>query len=336
MNGESVFRVHGERNSITDVPGIQIGNCTDLDVLSGVTVVIPNDRCVAGVDVRGGAPGTRETDLLNPVNQVDKVDGVMISGGSAFGLSNAEGVMRFLEERGRGYPARDGVKIPIVPSAIIFDLYRGEKRGRLSLESGYQACKSLSYTLKQGNVGAGTGAVAGGIKGGLGTASEILPNDVTVGAVVAVNPAGYVADPMYGGLYARNLELEGEFGNLPGLEVSGNLLSPLSARLGENTVIGIVATDASLSKTEVTKVSQMAQDGIARAVSPAHTMFDGDTIFALSTGEKETNGRRGSLVSLIGAISADVFSRAIIHGVLNASSVNGIASYRDHFLGSLA
>ena len=336
MNSEPVYRAHGERNSITDVPGIQVGNYTDLEVLSGLTVIIPDDRCVAGVDVRGGAPGTRETDLLKPVNHVDKVDAVMLSGGSAFGLSNADGVMRYLEEEGRGYPARDGIKVPIVPSAIIFDLYRGEKRGRLPLDSGYQACKSLSLDLKQGNVGAGTGAMAGGIKGGLGTASEVLSNGVTVGAITAVNSAGYIADPRSGGLYARNLELEGEFGDVPGLPVQGNMLSPLSARLGENTVIGIVATDAALSKTEVTKVAQMAQDGVARAVSPAHTLFDGDTIFALSTGGKETNGNRGSLVSLIGAVAADVFSRAIIHGILNASSVNGLVSYRDHFLGSLA
>jgi L-aminopeptidase/D-esterase-like protein len=331
MNGEPVLRVHGERNSITDVPGIQVGNYTDLDVLSGLTVIIPDDRCVAGVDVRGGAPGTRETDLLNPVNHVDKIDAVLLSGGSAFGLSNADGVMRYLEEEGRGYPARDGIKVPIVPSAIIFDLYRGEKRGRMSLESGYQACMSLSVDLKQGNVGAGTGAIAGGIKGGLGTASEVLSSGVTVGAVAVVNSAGYTTDPTCGGFYARNLELGGEFGNLPELPIKGNVLSPLSARLGENTVIGVVATDTSLSKTEVTKVAQMAQDGVARAVSPAHTMFDGDTIFALSTGGKETNGNRGSLVSLIGAVAADVFSRAIIHGVINASTANGIVSYRDKF-----
>lgn len=331
MNSEPVYRAHGERNSITDVPGIQVGNYTDIDVLSGMTVVMPDDRCIAGVDVRGGAPGTRETDLLKPVNHVEKVDAVMLSGGSAFGLSNADGIMRYLEEGGRGYPARDDVRVPIVPSAIIFDLYRGEKRGRLPSDAGYQACKSLSLELRQGNVGAGTGAMAGGIKGGLGIASEILPNGVTVGAIVAVNSAGYVADPKLGGLYARNLELKGEFGGIPDLPIQGNVRSPLSTRLGENTVISVIATDASLSKTEVTKVAQMAQDGIARAVFPAHTMFDGDTIFALSTCEKETNGKRGSLVSLIGAVAADVLSRAIIHGVLNATSVNGITSYCDHF-----
>lgn len=329
MIGNSHKRVHGAKNSITDVPCVKIGNYSDHVLLTGLTVVVPDDRCVAGVDVRGSAPGTRETDLLNPINQVDKVDAIMLSGGSAFGLSNADGVMRFLEEEGRGYPARDGVKIPIVPSAIIFDLYRGEKRERLPLDAGYQACKALNLDVEQGNFGVGTGAIAGGIKGGLGTASEVLPIGVTVGSIVAVNSAGYVADPRCGGFYARYLELENEYGDVPRLPVNGNTYSPLSTRLGENTVIGVVATDASLSKTEATKVAQMAHDGIARAVSPSHTMFDGDTVFVLATGEKDTNGRRGSLVSLIGSVAADVFSRAIIHGVLSASYVNHIESYMD-------
>ena len=331
MKCEPVFRVHGELNSITDVPGIKVGNYTDLDVLSGVSVVLPENRCFAGVDVRGGAPGTRETDLLNPVNHVDKVDAVMLIGGSAFGLSNADGVMRYLEEEGRGYTVRGSVKVPIVPSGIIYDLYRGKKRGRIPFDSGYHACKSQSVDIKQGNIGAGTGAIAGGLKGGLGTASEILPNGVTVGAMAVVNSVGYVADPGCGGLYARFMELEGEFGDIPEFSLQGNILSPLSTRLGENTVIGVIATDTALGKTELTKVAQMAQDGVARAVSPSHTMFDGDTIFALSTGEKETKLSRESLVSLIGAVAADVFSRAIIHVVLNASSVNGIVSYRDRF-----
>lgn len=328
-------RVHGPRNSITDVPGIKIGNYTDLEVLSGVTVVLPDDRCVAGVDVRGSAPGTRETDLLNPINQVSEVDAVMLSGGSAFGLGNADGVMRFLEENNRGYPARNGIKVPIVPSAIIFDLYRGEKRGRVSTDAGYVACERAGLDVELGNIGAGTGAVAGGIKGGLGSASEVLPNGVTVGAIVSVNSAGYVADPVNGGFYASYLELGSEYGETPRLPTRLDVHTPLSARLGENTVIGVIATDAELTKTECTKVAQMAHDGIARAVSPAHTMFDGDTLFALSTGTKESNGHRGSLISLIGSTAADVLARAIIHGVLNAKSANGIKSYSKTF-GSLA
>lgn len=297
---------------------------------------MPDERCVAGVDVRGSAPGTRETDLLDPINHVDKVDAIMLSGGSAFGLGQADGVMRYLEENGKGYPARDGIKVPIVPSAIIFDLYRGSNRERLQSNAGYQAMKSLSLEFECGNIGAGTGAVAGGLKGGLGSASEVLPNGVTVGAIVAVNSAGYVADPVNGGLYARNLELENEFDDAPRLPVDSSIVTPLSARLGENTVIGAVATDVSLTKSESTKVAQMAHDGIARAVSPAHTMFDGDTIFALATGVKESNGHRGSIVSLIGATAADVMSRAILRGILDAKSINGIASYSERFLGSLA
>lgn len=335
MTGEYPRRVHGLRNSITDVPGIKVGNYSDLEVLSGVTVVLPDDRCVAGVDVRGSAPGTRETDLLDPVNQVSEVDAIMLSGGSAFGLGNADGVMRFLEENNRGYPARDGIKVPIVPSAIIFDLYRGEKRGRVSSDAGYKACQLAGLDVEQGNIGAGTGAIAGGIKGGLGTASEVLPNGVTVGAIVSVNSAGYVADPINGGFYARYLELENEYEDTPKLAKRLNVHTPLSARLGENTVIGVIATDAALTKTECTKVAQMAHDGIARAVSPAHTMFDGDTLFALATSSMETNGYRGSLVSLIGSTAADVLARAIIHGVLQAKSVNGISSYMESF-GSLA
>lgn len=332
----SVKRVLGPRNSITDVPGIKVGNYTDLDVLSGVTVIVPDERCVAGVDVRGSAPGTRETDLLNPINHVDKVDAIMLSGGSAFGLGQADGVMRHLEENGRGYPARNGIKIPIVPSAIIFDLYRGAKRERLQSDAGYKAMKSLGLDFEYGNIGAGTGAMAGGLKGGLGSASEVLPNGITVGAIVAVNPAGYVADPVNGGLYAHHLELDNEFEGVTKLPIDSSILTPLSVRLGENTVIGVVATDATLNKTEATKIAQMTHDGVARAISPSHTMFDGDTIFTLVTGLKEGNGNRGSLISLIGATAADVFSRAIMHGVLNAHSVNGITSYRDRFLTSSA
>ncbi len=336
MRSAQAKRMIGPRNRITDVKGIKVGNHTDLDVLSGVTVIVPDERCTAGVDVRGGAPGTRETDLLNPVNHVQEVDAVLLSGGSAFGLSNADGVMRFMEEEDRGYLARNGIKVPIVPAAIIFDLNRGEKSGRIDPNSGYEACKSLSLDIDLGNVGAGTGAKAGGLKGGLGSASEVLPNGVTVGAIVAVNSAGYVADPIEGGLYARYLEINEEFGDVPSLHINASVQTPLSTRLGENTVIGLVATDASLSKTEANKVAQMAHDGIARAVNPSHTMFDGDTVFSLATGVVDTNGIRGSLVSLIGATAADVLSRAIIHGVLNASSVNGIPSYRDRFHGSHA
>jgi len=324
-------RKHGSNNSITDVSGVQIGNYTDETALSGVTVVMPHERSVAGVDVRGGAPGTRETDLLNPVNLVQKVDAIVLSGGSAFGLSTCDGVMKYLEEEERGYTAKEDIRVPIVPAAIIFDLYRGEVHKRAKASWGYEACMNLGQECPNGNIGAGSGAVAGNIKGGLGTASEVLSNGVTVGAVVAVNSAGYVADPKYGGLYARYLELESEFAATPELPCHGNYYSPLSARLGENTVIAVVATDVILDKTECTKVAQMAQDGLARAIQPSHTLFDGDTVFSLSTGEKHVDNKRGSLVSLVGSSASDVLSRAIIHAVLAAESTKDVNCYREMF-----
>jgi L-aminopeptidase/D-esterase-like protein len=326
-----VKRTHGPKNSITDVSGLKIGTYTNLDILSGVTVVLPDERSVAGVNVMGGAPGTRETDLLNPVNLVSEVDAIVLSGGSAFGLSAADGVMKYLEENGRGYQVRDDVRVPIVPAAIIFDLYRGSVKDKVKAENGYEACRNINFESLNGNIGAGTGAIAGGIKGGLGTASEILPNGVTVGAIVAVNSAGYVADPNSGGIYSRYLELSSEFENVPPIQFSGELHTPLSKKLGENTVIAVVATDLKLDKAECTKVAQMAQDGISRAVRPSHTMFDGDTIFALSTSKIIGNIRRGSIVSLIGSSAADVLSRAIVHAVISAESVNGIPNYWEKF-----
>ena len=328
---KSTRRLHGTRNSITDVPSICVGNYTDHEILSGVTVVMPDDRSIAGVSVMGGAPGTRETDLLDSLNLVQKVDAVLLSGGSAFGLSVADGVMKFLEESGRGYPAREGVLVPIVPAAILYDLYRGSRKGRVNAFHGYMACKNIGSDCPNGNYGAGTGAIAGGIKGGLGTASEILPNGVSVGAIVAVNSAGYIADPLTGGIFAKYLELGSEFNDLPFLPFAGDFIHPLTAKLGQNTIIAVVATDLTLSKAECTKVAKLAHDGIARAVRPSHTMFYGDTIFMISTQKQITNNRRGSIVSLIGYIASDCLSRAIVHAVINAKSVSGIQSYWDKF-----
>lgn len=325
-------RIHGAKNSIADVQGIKIGNYTNKEILSGVTVIVPDERAVAGVDLRGGAPGTRETDVLNPMNLVRKVDSVVLSGGSAFGLSTSDGVMHWLEENKRGFKVKDDVNIPIVPTAILFDINRGKKHGHAESEWGYKACRFLGLECKMGNIGAGTGAIAGGIKGGLGTASETLSNGVTVGAVVVVNSAGYVADPLYGGFYAKHLELGYEFNEIPDLPIKGSVITPHATRYGESTIIGVVATDAHLTKNEASKVAQMAQDGVARAITPAHTMFDGDAIFCLATNNKKPNGKKGSFVSLLGASAADVVSRAIIRGILNAESVNGIISYNERFL----
>ncbi len=331
MTVEQVLRKTGESNSITDVHGISVGNFTDPEILSGVTVVMPDESCVCGVDLRGSAPGTREIPLLDPVCLIQGVNAITLSGGSAFGLSTASGVMRFLEEKGQGYITREGCKVPIIPAAIIYDLYRGKVRGKLCEKSGYAACESLSRTVLQGNVGAGTGAMAGGIKGGLGTASEVLPGGVKVGAISVVNSAGNVADPVLGGLYARYLGLEEEFNGVKQLPINSRFFTPLMNKLYVNTVIGVVATDANLNKSEITKVAMMAHDGIARAIYPAHTMFDGDTVFALATGRNEVNAKRANMVSLIGAIAADVFSRSIVHGVLAADSVAEIKSYKDRF-----
>jgi L-aminopeptidase/D-esterase-like protein len=322
-------RMLGETNSIKDVLGIQVGNYTDTEILSGTTVIIPDDSAIAGVDIRGGAPGTRETALLDPINLVQKIDAITLSGGSAYGLGTASGVMEYLEEQGRGYETLKGDKVPIVPAAIIFDLYRGRIQGKLTSQAGYDACLNIRTPLRQGNYGAGTGAIGGRIKGGLGTASEVLENGI-VGALAVVNCAGYVADPIGGGFYARYLELGSEYEGLKNLPINAARV-PLENNPGDNTLLGIIATDVELSITEVTKVAQMAHDGIARAIHPAHTMYDGDTVFALSTSRIKQKGPRGSVVSLVGSTAADVLSRSIIHAVLEAETVNNIPCYRDTF-----
>ena len=328
---EPKLRVAGEHNSISDVEGIKVGNYTDLDILSGVTVVLPDEACICGAEVRGGAPGTREIALLDPVNLVEKVNAVVLSGGSAFGLDAASGVMRYLEEIGKGYETRDGVKVPIVPAAIIYDLKRGKIEGKMDAASGYSACVDANQSFIMGNTGAGTGAIAGGIKGGLGSASEVLPNGLTIGALAIVNSAGHVADPLHGGLYGDHLELSGEFHLRRRLKVDASVLPTMISKLMESTVLGVVATDVNLSKAEATRVAIMAHDGVARAVYPSHTLFDGDTVFSLATGEKKILGNRARLVSTLGAASADVLARAIIRGVLSANSIGEIKSYKDLF-----
>jgi L-aminopeptidase/D-esterase-like protein len=324
-------RKTGKTNTLTDVEGVRIGNFTDPDILSGVTVIFPDVRAAAGVDIRGGAPGTREVPLLDPVNLVQKVDAIVLSGGSSYGLSASTGVMDYLEELGRGYTTRKGEIVPIVTSAILYDLYRGEKQGKISSRGGYLACLNIGKPPKQGNTGAGTGVVSGGIKGGLGTASEVIEKGACVGAIVAVNSAGHTCDPLYGGFYARSLGLEEEYRDLEHLPIDSSIMHTMDAGAGECTVLGVVATDVCLSKVELTKVAQMAQDGVARAVRPAHTMYDGDTVFALSTGKIKHPGERASVISQIGHVAADTLSRSIIHGVLEAESVNGIMSYREKF-----
>jgi len=333
----------GRLNAITDVRGLSVGHFTDLDLLSGITVVLADDEAVGGVDVRGGAPGTRETDLLSPTNLIESVNGIALCGNSVFGLNAVGGIVRFLEERGRGHRTESGHVVPIVPAAVLFDLGRGVKAGHLSEKSGYSACESSSSgSIAEGNVGAGTGAIVGGLKGGIGTASEILSEGFTVGALVAINSVGSPVDHETGGFYARHVELDGEFGNLRSDMSVHRAPNPMfKGNATQHTTIGVVATNAKLSKTQVTKVAQMANDGVARAIYPAHTMFDGDAIFALATGELEllegrsrTPRKEAEILSLLGSVSADACSRAIIHAILAAETVGQYISYRDKYRGA--
>ena len=320
-------------NAITDVPGIEVGQVQDDEALTGCTVVLCRKGAVAGVDVRGSAPGTRETDLLDPVNLVEKVHAVVLAGGSAFGLDAASGVMRYLDEQGIGFETGAG-KVPIVPAAILFDLNLGRGEVRPDAEMGYRAAASASADApKEGNVGAGTGASVGKIfglksamKSGIGTASMQV-GGLVVGAMVAVNAFGDVIDPQSGQILAgaRSVNLgplklgeDGYFGDT--LEIMKTFIgrTVLGFATRSNTVIGVVATNAKLKKPEATKVAQMAQDGLARTIRPAHTMLDGDAIFALATGEKRADP------STVGAFAAEVVAQAILRAVQTASLAGGL------------
>ena len=302
-------------NAITDVPGIEVGHAQDGAALTGCTVVLCRKGAVAGVDVRGGAPGTRETDLLNPINLVERVHAVVLAGGSAFGLDAANGVMRYLEEQRIGLNT-GAAKVPIVTAAILYDLSLGRADVRPDADMGYRAAASAaSGSLAEGNVGAGTGASVGKMRGmgyamksGLGTWSVDV-NGLKIGALVAVNAIGDVIDPSNGTMVA---------GLRPGGTLKWMRKAVASRAVKLNTVIGVVATDAKLTKAQATKVAQMAQDGLARAIRPAHTMFDGDTVFALATGRKKSD------VSLIGAFAAEVMSQAILRAVKLAAPAGGL------------
>lgn len=318
---------------LTDAGNLKVGHFTDTRRPTGCTVVLCEKGAVAGVDVRGGSPGTRETDLLNPVNTVQQIYGLVLSGGSAFGLDAASGVMRYLDEKGIGFPIGESIHVPIVPAAVLFDLEVGDSRIRPTAESGYEACKNASFgTIPEGNVGAGAGATVGkmfgkkfAMKSGLGTASIHAGNSgVIVAAMVAVNAVGDVYDPKSGKILAGARTEDGKkFRNtMKGIQ-DGYSVS--MANMGKNTTIGVVATNASLTKVEATKVAQMAQDGYARAINPVHTPFDGDTIFALSTGTL----KEGVQAGVIGALAAEVVSEAIARAVMSATGLPGLPSYRD-------
>jgi L-aminopeptidase/D-esterase-like protein len=326
-------------NAITDVRGIEVGHAQDEEALTGCTVILCRKGAVAGVDVRGGAPGTRETDLLDPVNLVQKVHAIVLAGGSAYGLDAASGVMRYLEEKKIGFNT-GAARVPIVPSAILYDLAIGRADVRPDPAMGYRAAASASSAAPaEGNTGAGMGASIGkmfglslAMKAGIGTTSIDIGGGVIVGALVAVNAWGDVIDPQTNEIIAGLRS--GKVGPLrvgkkePFADTLAMLKSPvgrgvLGLTSRANTVIGVVATNAKLTKAQATKVAQMAQDGIARAIRPAHTMLDGDAIFALSTGAKTAE------VSLVGAFAAQAMAEAITRGVKMAASAGGIPGLLD-------
>ncbi len=321
-------------DSITAVPGIEVGHADDAEALTGCTVVLCRKGAVGGVDQRGGAPGTRETDLLAPINLVERVHAVLLTGGSAYGLDAAGGVMRYLEENGIGLET-GAARVPIVPAAVLYDLATGRADVRPDSVMGYNAAASASSAPPaQGNAGAGMGATVGKIlgmkqamKSGIGTASIDLGGGLIVGAIVAVNAFGDVLNPETGEILAGTRALQagpfrvGEAGGFADtLEVMKSLAGRAVMRFAArgNTVIGVVATNAKLTKAGASKVAQMAQDGLARVIRPAHTMLDGDTIFALSTGEKKAD------ISTVGAYAAEVFARAILNAIKHAAPAGGL------------
>jgi L-aminopeptidase/D-esterase-like protein len=349
----------GPRNAITDVAGVLVGRHERLGDgwATGVSVVLVPDGAVAAVDQRGGAPGTRETDLLEPSNMVQRVHAVCLAGGSAYGLAAADGVMRWLGERSIGFPVgtQPHEVVPIVPAAVLFDLPLGRWGNRPDAEFGYAACESAfavgpGAEVGVGCVGAGAGARAGSLKGGLGTASVVVAaggRPVVVGALVAVNPLGEVVDPETGRPWAADAELAGEFG----IRVPGRPgVWPSAEQTTLNTTIGVVAVDAALTKAECRRIAVCAQDGLARSIRPAHSMFDGDTVFALATGRAPLGAAdaalgdtgqpgaagqapgdpgRAAALDVVCAAAAEVFARAVVRGVLAAHQVGGLPAYRD-------
>lgn len=312
-------------NSITDVPGIKVGHYTDREGMTGCTVVLCEQGAVAGVDVSGSAPGTREIDVLRPGNLVEKIHAILLSGGSAFGLQAAGGVMKYLEERGIGHQTTAG-KVPIVPAAIIYDLVVGDPKARPDAVHGYQACLAATDgKVPEGCVGAGTGAAVGKIlgidkatKSGVGTASQKIGDDVIVAALAVENAVGDVIHPKTREIIAGPHRVDGD-----GFWSTSELLK--SAQFKEagflpNTTIAVVATDAQLDKAQAHKLAQMAGAGIARTVDPYLTMFDGDVIFALSLGEKKCD------LTLLGLIAAEVMSTAIVRAITESETMAGISA----------
>jgi L-aminopeptidase/D-esterase-like protein len=335
----------GPRNLITDVPGLRVGHAEDRDGITGTTVVLAETPAVAAVDVRGGAPGTRETELLDPAALVSRVDAVVLSGGSAFGLDAASGVVERLAASGRGFAVRN-VRVPIVPAAILFDLgFPG--RQPWTAEPPYRRLGRAAFDragreFALGNVGAGLGAKAGRLKGGIGSASLCLADRITVGALVAVNSWGAVVRPDCGRFWAAELALAGEIPPQPSLPSTpldpADFTACAGASIAANTTIAVVATDAPLDKAGCRRLAIMAQDGLAQAVRPAHTPFDGDTVFALSTGVTEAESGEPDPVRLavLGAAAASCLARAIMRAVVAAEPLGGFPSWRREWGGEAA
>ena len=336
----------GPRNLITDVDGILVGNAEDPRLRSGVSVILCENPSTASVDVRGGGPGTRETDLLDPSCRVDRIDAVCLSGGSAFGLSAADGVMRWLTERGRGYAVAD-IVVPIVPTAILFDLLNGGDKNwdwPPYRELAYAAAGKAARDFALGNAGVGLGAKAGNLKGGLGSASAVdAANGLQVGALVAVNARGYTTMGDMPQFWAWALEQDREFGGLPppahglALPVSHSRADlthdPADAARSDpraNTTIAVVATNARLDKASAKRLAVMAQDGLARSIRPVHTPQDGDTVFAIATGRHEMGDDPLALGEL-GTLAADCLARAVARGVYNAATLGAARGWRDVF-----
>jgi L-aminopeptidase/D-esterase-like protein len=318
MDNETMPRTQ----SITDVAGIEVGHFTDSRRPTGCTVVLAREGAVAGVDVRGAAPGTRETDLLAPTNLVEQVHGILLSGGSAWGLDAATGVVRWLEEQGVGMDVRFA-RLPIVPAAVLFDLVIGDAKIRPDAQAGYAACEAAAKRAPaEGNVGAGSGAAVGKIfgidramKGGIGTAS-ITVDGVTVGAIIACNALGDVVDPETGRPIAGARTKNGKsLVDSRRSIIKGDAPKPLLK--GSNTTIGVIATDAAITKAQASRLATMAHDGLARTINPVHTMSDGDTLFALGTGR----AKKSPGMMVLGTLAAEVTARAVVRAIRAAESV---------------
>jgi D-aminopeptidase len=322
------------RNLITDVAGVLVGNADDAHLASGVTAIVFEQPAVAAIDVRGGAPGTRETDLLEPHRTVERIDAVVLSGGSAFGLDAGSGVQALLRERGRGFAIGD-IRVPLVCGATLFDLLNGGDKdwGRFPpyRELGYAAALQAGPTFALGTAGAGFGATTITFKGGLGSASAVTRDGHAVGALVAVNACGSATVGRGPQFWAAPFEIDGEFGGLgfPASVPPEALVPSAKGRPAENTTIAVVATDAALTKAQAKELAVIAQDGLARAIYPAHTTLDGDTVFAAATGRRPLGDAVHEITEL-GAIAANVLARAVARGVFEAKALpGGLPSWRD-------